>query len=141
MNVQADVGDVVEMLGGGQPDDFADGALGIMAAQTGEGFEADFFLLGQLSDVIECGAFGFGENRAGAVVRERVEFGLVHGFLDGEGAADVHAEEADVDARDLLANEDLGFAGQFEFFVEPADFRGEEGPLSVASRPCRIGGA
>ena len=36
MDVQADVGHIVEMLARNQPDDFADLALGIIAAQAGK---------------------------------------------------------------------------------------------------------
>lgn len=105
MNVQAEVRQVVHVLGGHEPDDFADFPPRKMTRQAGERLRADFFLPCQLAHVIQRGALGFAEKLARPIALERVKLGLVHGRLDGECAADVHAEEADIDARHLFTNQ------------------------------------
>ena len=48
MDVQADIGQVVKVLAGNQPNDLADLALGIMASQTGKSVS------GQLSSLLSA---------------------------------------------------------------------------------------
>jgi len=55
------VGDVVDVLAGDAPDDLADVALGPEASEAGEGRGVDFFIAGELGDVVEGGAVGVGE--------------------------------------------------------------------------------
>ena len=57
MDVQADVGDVVDVFAGHQPDDFADGALGVVAAQNRECFRIYLFVARQLGDVVKARVF------------------------------------------------------------------------------------
>jgi len=57
MDVQADVGHVVKMFAGDEPDDFANFALGKIFCQLRECFRTDFFLPGQFSGVIQRGPF------------------------------------------------------------------------------------
>src|SRR6185437_9388471 len=70
-------------------------------------------------------ALRIAEERTGAVLLKGVELGFVERGLDDEGAADVHAELADVDAGDLLAHEELRLQGQYEFLVELGDLSDE----------------
>lgn len=112
VDVEADVGDVVEVFAGDEPDDFTDFALGKVAGEIAKGGFVHFFVGGQLGGVVEGGALGVGEERAGAIVVEGVEFGFVHVGFDREGTADVQAKVTDVDAGDLLADEESRFVGQ-----------------------------
>jgi hypothetical protein len=61
MDVESDVGDVVEVLAGNEPDDLADLAFGIEAGEAGKGCGVDFFVAGELGDVVKGGAVGVGE--------------------------------------------------------------------------------
>jgi hypothetical protein len=58
MDVQADVGHVVKVLAGDQPDDLADFALGIMARHAGEGVRVDLLVLPKLRRVVESRPLG-----------------------------------------------------------------------------------
>ena len=53
MNVEADVGHVVQMLAGHEPDDFADGALRVMLGHSREGVGIHFFVAGQFGNVVQ----------------------------------------------------------------------------------------
>src|SRR5271165_7090238 len=74
MNVEAEVGEVVEVFAGHEPDDFADGAFGVEAGHAGEGAGLDLLVSGEFGDIVERGAFGVGEQRTVAIPVERIEF-------------------------------------------------------------------
>jgi hypothetical protein len=46
MDVQTDIGDVVKMLAGHEPDDLADLAFGIMAGQSSESVRINLLIFG-----------------------------------------------------------------------------------------------
>ena len=121
MDVEADVGHVVEVLAGDEPDDLADLALGVVPGHARKSVRVDAFSLGQLSHIVQQGALGVGKKRAGAVLLEGIEFGLIHRGFDGERAADVDAEKTDVNARHLFANEHDGLRRELQLFVQLAD--------------------
>jgi hypothetical protein len=54
MDVQSDVGDVVDVFAGYQPDDFADLAFGVEAGHAGERFGVHLFVSGEFGDVVEA---------------------------------------------------------------------------------------
>ena len=64
MNVQADVRQVVNVLGRHEPDDLADLPLGKMQGKARECIGIDPFLLRQLGHVIQRSAFGLGVDEA-----------------------------------------------------------------------------
>src|SRR5215831_7868296 len=55
MNVQADIGHVVQVFAGHNPDDLTDRAFGVMSAHAGEGVRIDLFFSCQLRHIVECG--------------------------------------------------------------------------------------
>ena len=65
MDVESDVGDVVNVLAGDAPDDLADLAFGPEAGEAGEGCGVDFLVAGELGDVVEGGALGVSEEGTG----------------------------------------------------------------------------
>ena len=83
--------------------------------------ELTFFSLVRLRDIVESGALGIGEQRAIAVLLERIEFGLVHRGFDGERTADIEAKETNVGASYLFPNEHNGLRRQLQLFVQLAD--------------------
>src|SRR5262245_64714569 len=56
MNVQADIGHVVQVFACHKPDDLADRAFGVMSAHAGEGVRVDLFVSCQLRQIVQCGA-------------------------------------------------------------------------------------
>src|SRR5262245_10652253 len=64
MNVQADIGHVVQVFAGHKPDDLADRAFGVMSAHADEGVRVDLFVSCQLRHIVECGAVRIREKRA-----------------------------------------------------------------------------
>jgi hypothetical protein len=54
MNVQTDVGHVVDVLGGDKPDNLADLAFRIMAGHAGKSLRIHFLVFGQLRDIVQC---------------------------------------------------------------------------------------
>ena len=73
MDVQAEVGEVVEVFAGHEPDDLADDAFGVEAGNTGEGVGLNLLVSCDLGDIVERGAFGVGEERTIAVPIEGVD--------------------------------------------------------------------
>src|SRR5262245_23940350 len=126
MDVQADIGHVVQVFASDKPDDLADRTRGIMSAHAGESVRVDLFVFCQLRHIVQCGAFRIRKKRTGPVFIQRIELGLVHGRFYGERPANVHAEQADVDARYLFPDQQNSFPWQLKRFVEPADLRVEE---------------
>src|SRR5215475_8266736 len=121
MNVQADIGHVVQVFAGHNPDDLADRAFGVMSAHAGEGVRIDFFVSCQLRHIVECGAVRIRKKRACPVFFQRIEFRLIHRSFDGERPANVDAEKADVGASYLFADEHNSLALQLQLLVKPAD--------------------
>ena len=121
MDVQSDVGHVVDVLARDEPDDFTDLAFGVMPGHAGKRFGVDLFLLGELRDIVESSALGVGEQRAIAVLLERIEFGLLHRSFDGERTTDIDAKETNVGPGHLFPNEHDGLRRQLQFFVQLAD--------------------
>ena len=138
VNIQADIRQVVEVLSGDEPHNLADLTFGIVARKAGESLGCDPLLFGQLTHVVERRALGFGEQRTGAVMFQCVEFYLVHRFLNAEPAAYVHAELADVDARDLLTNEEHELSRQRQFCIELADLAVEQSEGRRQSRRMNL---
>src|SRR5215510_11477554 len=112
MNVQADIGHVVQVFAGHKPDDLADRAFGVMSAHAGEGVRVYLFVSCQLRHIVECGAVRIRKKRAGPVLFQRIEFCLIHRSFVGERPANVDAEKADVDASYLFADEHNSLAWQ-----------------------------
>src|SRR5215475_6482770 len=121
MDVQADVGHVVYVLAGDEPDDFTDLAFGVMPGHAGKRIGADLLLFAELRDIVESGALGVGEQRAIAVLLERIEFGLVYRCFDGERTTDIDAKETNVGAGYLFPNEHDGLRRQLQLFTQLAD--------------------
>src|SRR6516165_10130820 len=92
MDVQADVGHVVDVLAGDEPDDFTDLTFSVMTGHAGKRIGVNLLLFGELRDVVESGALGVGEQRAIAVLLKRIEFGLVHRGFDGERTTYIDAK-------------------------------------------------
>src|SRR2546429_542572 len=92
-----------------------------MAGHAHQSVRVNFFIPGQLSYVVERGAFCVSKKSAGAVLIERVEFPFFHHRFDRKRAADIDAEKADVETRHLLANEQDSLRRQSQLFVELAD--------------------
>lgn len=134
VDVEANIGHVVDMLAGDQPDNLADLTLGVIAGQTGKSLRVNPLVPGQLGDIVQCCAFRVGEEGMGAVLGQGVELGLVHGALDCEVSANVDAEEADVDMRYLLADQHDGLCRQQKLLVQLADLSVE---LTEADRQSR----
>ena len=109
------------MLAGDEPDDFADLAFGIMAGQPGKGVRANLFVLCQLRHIVQGCSFRIGEERAGTVLLQRVEFGFTLQLLDSERPSNIHAKKADVDARHLFTDQERSLSGKQEPFVELPD--------------------
>jgi len=84
MDVEADVGDVIQVLAGDKPDDLADLAFGIVTGHAGKRVRANFFVAGQLGYIVQRRALGVGKKRADTILIERIEFGFVHRGFDGE---------------------------------------------------------
>src|SRR5437588_561513 len=53
MDIQPDIGHIVQMLTGHEPDDLADRAFRIMTGQAGRGDRVGLFLLGQLRQILQ----------------------------------------------------------------------------------------
>src|SRR5215471_15633673 len=68
MDVQADIGHVVNMFAGHEPDDLADPAFRIIAGQASKGVRADLLVRCQLGHVIQCCALGIAKERTGSVL-------------------------------------------------------------------------
>src|SRR5215471_6584273 len=134
MNVQADIGHVVQVFARHKPDDLADGAFGVMFAHAGEGVRVDFFVPCQFRHIVECGAVRIREKRARPVFFQRIEFGLIHRSFDGERPANVDAEKADVDASYLFPDEHNSLAWQLQLLVKLADLPVKETKRSRQSR-------
>ena len=115
MNVQTEIGHVIDVLAGDEPDDLANLAVGIMSLQARKCPRVNFLAHRQLADVIERGTFCLAEKQARAVLIERVEFCFVHRLLDHEGATDIHTESASVDLGNTLAYEEDKFTKQRQF--------------------------
>src|SRR5215475_7326782 len=81
MNVQSDVGHVVEMFAGDKPDDLANLALGVIIRHTSKLFGVSLLIFCQLRYIVQSRALSIVEQRAGAVLFKRVEFGLIHRCL------------------------------------------------------------
>src|SRR5262245_6191506 len=64
VNVQADIGHVVQVFAGYKPDDLADRAFGVMSAHAGEGVRVYLFVSCQLRHIVECGAVRISKKRA-----------------------------------------------------------------------------
>jgi hypothetical protein len=79
MDVQADIGQVVHMLTGDEPDDLADRALGIMSGHAGKRARIPNFLSRQFRHVVQHGAFRIGKQRAGFVLSQ-------HNLAEAEGS-------------------------------------------------------
>ena len=58
MNVETEVGEVVEVFAGHQPDDLAGSAFGAEAGHSGEGAGLDLLVSRELGEIVEHGAFG-----------------------------------------------------------------------------------
>lgn len=86
MDVQSNVRDVVNVLAGGEPDNFADLAFGKVAGQTGKVVRADLFFFREFGYVVQSGALAV----SSSVVRWRR--GLVHPDVPGDGAGDFVGE-------------------------------------------------
>ena len=56
MDIQADVGHVVKVLAGHQPDDLADLAFGIVSRHSGKCFRADLLILCKFRYIVQCNA-------------------------------------------------------------------------------------
>src|SRR5437588_139260 len=93
-----------------------------MAGHARKSVRLNFFVPRQLSYVVQHRAFCVSKLSAGAVLIERVEFRFLHHRFDGEGAADIDAEKAEVEARHLLADEQDSLWRQGQLLVELADF-------------------
>src|SRR5262249_7668364 len=57
VDVQTDVGHVVKMLAGDQPDDLTDLTFGVMARQASKSIRVNLFILCELCRIIECRPF------------------------------------------------------------------------------------
>ena len=117
MDVQPDIGHVVEMLAGDKPNDLADFAFGIVAAKAGESFRADLFLFRELRHVVERGAVRVGKERARVVFVQRIKLGFIHRRFDWERPGDIDAEKTGVDSRDLMSDEQDHLRRQQKLFV------------------------
>src|SRR5882724_6360794 len=126
MDVQTDVGHVVEMLAGDQPDDFADLAFGIIAGHAGKSLRVGLLVSGQLGYIVQCCALSIDKKSARAVLLQRIEFGFIHRRFDRERSTDVDAEKTDVDTRHLFTNEQGGLCRQHQLFIQLADLRIEQ---------------
>src|SRR5262245_60359534 len=84
MDIQTDIGHVVNVLAGNQPDDLADLAFGKMGRQASERVGVNLFVLCQFRHVVQCRALCIGKERARPVLVQGIEFGLVHGGFDGK---------------------------------------------------------
>ena len=122
VDVQSDVGEIVNVFGGHQPHNLANLAFGKMAGQAREGVRVHLFLPGQLGHVIQRGAFGLGKKIAGAILIQRVELGFIKRRLDRKRPADINAKKTDIEPRHLLAYEQDQLARERQFFVQLADF-------------------
>jgi hypothetical protein len=140
MDVQAYVGHVVDVLAGDEPDDFTDLAFGEMPGHAGKRIGVDLLLPGELRDIVKSGALGVGEQRAIAVLLERIEFGLVHRGFDGERTTDIDAKEANVGASYLFPNEHDRLRWQLQLFVQLADLCVELTESNRQPRECTFSG-
>ena len=121
MDVQTDVGHVVEMLAGDKPDDLADLAFRIITGHADKGLRVGLLVPGQLGYIVQRCALLIGKKNARAVLLQRIEFGFVHRRFDRERSTDVDAEKTDVDTRHLLTNEQGGLWRQHQLLIELAD--------------------
>src|SRR5215813_1649 len=134
MNVQADIGHVVQVFACHKPDDLADRAFGVMSAHASEGIRLDVFVSCQLRHIVECGSVCIREKRARPVFFQRIEFGLIHRSFNGERPANVDVEKADVDASYLFSDEHNSLAWQLQLLVKLADLPVKETKRSRQSR-------
>src|SRR5438874_937888 len=93
-----------------------------MAGHARKSVRLNSFVPRQLSYVVQHRAFCVSKLSAGAVLIERVEFRFLHHRFDREGAADIDAEKAEVEACHLLADEQDNLRRQDQLLVELADF-------------------
>ena len=77
MDIQADVGHVVKVLAGHQPDDLADLAFGIVSRHTGKCFRADLLILCKFRYIVQCCAFRVGKERARRVLIQSIKLRLI----------------------------------------------------------------
>src|SRR6516225_11964608 len=113
------------MLAGDEPDDFTNLAFGIIARQPRKAVWTDLLSVCQLGHIVERRALGVGEKRAGGVMLQGFELGLVHRFFDRGPATNVYAEKTHVDPSHLLANEEDEFSPQAQLSVQFCDLRVE----------------
>ena len=121
MDVQTDIGHVVNVFAGDKPDDLTDFAFRPMTRQPCERVGIDLFRRRQFRRIVQRRAFRFGKERTRPVILQRIELRFVHGRLDHDRPANVHTEQADVEPRDLLANEHHHLWRQRELFVQRSD--------------------
>lgn len=57
MDVQTDIGHIVKMFAGNEPDDLADRTFGIMAGHASKSVWVNLFIFGQLRHIVQCCAF------------------------------------------------------------------------------------
>lgn len=125
VDVETDVGDVVDVFAGDEPDDVAYLALGIVPCHAVKSCLVYLFIPRQGGDIVQCRSLGIGEKRADAIVFQSVKFGLIQRLANGERPADVHAKKADIDPGYLLADEHDHLFGQNEFLVQLCYFATE----------------
>jgi hypothetical protein len=81
MDAQTDIGHIIKMFAGNEPDDLADRTFGIMAGHASKSVSVNLFIFGQLRHIVQCRAFCVRKKRARAVLELSLNLG------DGRGQA------------------------------------------------------
>src|ERR1700730_3214250 len=126
MDVQADIGHVVEVLTGNKPDDLADLAFGVIAGDVRKAVRVNLFVLCQRRHIVQSCALRIGKKSARAVLLQGIELGFIHRRFDRERPANIYAEPTDVDTRHLLTNEQGSLWRQQQLFIQLANLRIEQ---------------
>ena len=93
MDVQTDIGHVVNVLAGNNPDDLADIAVGIIAGHASKSVRVNLFIPCQLCHVVQRWALCICKASARTVLLQRIEFSFIHRRFDHDRAGDIHAEK------------------------------------------------
>jgi hypothetical protein len=126
MDVQTDIGHIVKMFAGNEPDDLADRTFGIMAGHASKSVWVNLFIFGQLRHIVQCCAFCIVKSGLVPYCSSASNLASLIDALIVGPSADIDAEKTHVDTRHLFTDKQGGLRRQQQLFIQLTDLRIEQ---------------